>query len=152
LTNRCEEEGVAQMTTTQKIELGKLFFEEGLPGFQDLQFYQLLQVDPDLPFFVLQAMENEDVQFYVIEPFVYFKEYEFELNEQSKNALKIQENTPVAVLNIITVRPDGQVTANMKAPIVINQENRMAKQVILNEESYSIRQPLFQVRTHAASE
>ena len=140
------------MTTAEQIKMGKLFFEEGLPGFQQLQFFQLTQVDPDAPFLVLQALENEEVQFYVMNPFLYFKEYEFTLPEQVKIGLKVNEDTPITVLTIMTVRSDGQVTANMKAPIVINQENRMAKQVILNDENYSVRQPLFQVRSRVAGE
>jgi flagellar assembly factor FliW len=138
--------------TAFNIELGKLFFEEGLPGFQHLQFFQLLQVDPDAPFFVLQSTEDQEVQFYVIEPFVYFMDYEFTLPDQVKKDLNLVEDKHVVVLNIIAVQPDGQVTVNMKAPIVINQENRMAKQVILNDESYSVRQQLFQVRTRSAVE
>lgn len=140
------------MTTAEHIELGKLFFEEGLPGFPQLQFFQLRQVDQDAPFFVLHSLEKEEIQFYVIDPFLYFKDYEFTLHDQVKQALRLNDESPVAVLNIITVRSDGQVTVNMKAPIVINQENRMAKQVILNDENYSVKQPLFQARTTAAGE
>lgn len=141
------------MTTAEQIELGKLFFEEGLPGFQQLQFFQLLQVDPDAPFLLLQALENEEVQFYVMNPFTYFKDYEFTLPDQVKIGLKLNGESPaVSVLSILSVHPDGQITANMKAPIVVNQENRMAKQVILHDETYSIRQPLFQVSTKVAGE
>jgi len=139
------------MTEQNKIEVGKLFFEEGLLGFQHLQFFQLLQEEePDSPFFSLQSMEDKDVGFLVVDPFVFFKDYEFRLHDQAKETLHIKEETPVYILNIVTARSEGQVTVNLKAPIVINKENRMAKQIILNDENYAIRQPLFQLKTTAS--
>jgi len=138
--------------SSNKIEVGKLYFEEGLPGFSQLQFFRLVRQEEENPFLLLQSLEEENVEFWVVDPFVFFKEYEFELHQPSKDVLRVKEDTPIAVINIVTVRPDGQVTVNLKAPIIINQSNRMAKQVILNEEKYQVRQPLFQMRTKAASE
>jgi len=134
------------MNTEKTIEVGKLFFEEGIPGFPDLQFYRLIQEEADSPFFSLQSIEDEQVGFWVVNPFIFFKEYEFVLHDSVKSLLHIKEETPVAVVNIVTIRQGGQVTVNLKAPIVINQENRMARQVILNDENYSVRQPLFQLQ------
>lgn len=138
------------MSTQANID--KLYFEDGLPGFPQLQFFSLTQQEPDSPFYILQSLENEQVSFYAVDPFPFFKEYEFILPQQTKASLHIQEETPVAVINIVTLRQDGWVTCNLKAPIVINKANRMARQVILNDESYNVRQPLFQVPQKAANE
>jgi flagellar assembly factor FliW len=143
---------VLLMTAGNTIELGKLFFEEGLPGFLHLQFFQLIQEEPESPFFSMISMEDEHVSFCLIEPFTFFSTYEFTLPNHAKQSLKIDDQTPIAVLVIVSFRSDGQVTANLKAPIIVNRQNRMAKQVILNDEDYQIRQPLFQLRAKAASE
>ena len=140
------------MSTSNQREVGKLYFAEGMPGFADLQFFQLQQAEPDSPFFVLQSLEDEQIGFWVIDPFVFFPTYEFTLPEQAKETLHIKDTTPLSIYTIVTLRPDGQVTVNLKAPIVINRENRMAKQVILSEERYDIRQPLFQLREKASNE
>lgn len=138
---------------TEKVEVGKLYFEEGLPGFQQLQFFRLVSEDTSSPFYILQSQEEgNQVEFWVVEPFVFFKDYEFDLSEQTKKQLRISDSTPVAVLNVVTVRPNGQVTVNLKAPIVINRENRMAQQIILNEEKYELRKPLFQLSVNASGE
>ncbi len=138
---------------TEKVELGKLYFEEGLPGFSHLQFFRLLSEDENSPFYVLQSQEQEEqVEFWIVDPFIFFQDYEFTLPQQAKEQLRITEETPIAVVNIVTVRPDGQVTVNLKAPIVINRENRMAKQVILNDEKYELRKPLFQLSVNATNE
>ncbi|KKX54703.1 MULTISPECIES: flagellar assembly protein FliW [Brevibacillus] len=132
------------MNANQQVELGKLFFEDGIPGFGDLQFF-LLKQEEESPFFLIQSAEEEEVGFWVVNPFVFFPEYEFSLTEAAKTALSIEEDTPIGVFVIITVR-ENQVTANLKAPIVVNLGKRMARQVILQDDRYSIRQPLLEPR------
>ncbi|EST55407.1 flagellar assembly protein FliW [Brevibacillus panacihumi W25] len=133
------------MSGTQNISIGKLFFEEGLPGFPDMQFFNISKEEANAPFYQMNSTEDETIGFWLIDPFVFFPEYQFVLPEYAKASLRLEDQNPsVAVLNIITLREEGQITINLKAPIVINRENRMAKQVILNEESYSLRHPLFQ--------
>ncbi|MGD8190282.1 flagellar assembly protein FliW [Brevibacillus ginsengisoli] len=137
----------------EKVELGKLYFEEGIPGFVNLQFFRLLSEDANSPFYVLQSYEQEEqVEFWAVDPFMFFQDYEFTLPQQAKEQLRITEDTAIAVVNVVTVRPNGQVTVNLKAPIIINRENRMAKQVILNDEKYELRKPLFQLPVTATSE
>ncbi|MBW5468707.1 flagellar assembly protein FliW [Brevibacillus formosus] len=130
------------MNASQQVELGKLFFEDGIPGFSHLQFFQLLQ-EEESPFFLIQSIEENDVGFWVLNPFSFFPDYQFTLPETSKTALRLDEETPVAVFSIVTIRGNDQATVNLKAPIVINLANRMGRQIILQEDSYPIRQPLF---------
>lgn len=131
------------MNTSQKVELGKLFFEDGIPGFSHLQFFQLMQ-EEESPFFLIQSTEDKDIGFWVVDPFVFFPSYEFSLSSVTKEALRINESSPVAVFSIVTIRENNQTTVNLKAPIVVNLSNRMGRQVILQEDSYSIRQQLIE--------
>lgn len=133
------------------IQAGKLFFEEGIPGFPHLQFYQLTQHEPGSPFFSLDSMEETQIGFWLVDPFAFFPDYEFTLSDSAKAALRIEEESPVGVLNILTVRSGNQVTVNLKAPIVINLANRMAKQVILEDDRYPVRQPLVPAHPQHAS-
>lgn len=139
------------MTTSPLIKEKKLYFEEGLPGFAHLRFYELNQTEVGSPFFSLQSIEDEQISFWLVNPFAFVKDYEFTLQELAKAQLQIQEETSIGVLTILTIRPEGTVTTNLKAPIVINQENGMAKQLILNEEQYNIRHLLFKKQAEAAS-
>lgn len=130
------------MNASQQVELGKLFFEDGIPGFSHLQFFQLMQ-EEESPFFLIQSTEEKDIGFWVVNPFSFFPEYQFTLPDVSKEALRLSEESPVAVFSIVTIRGNNQATVNLKAPIVINLTNRMGKQIILPEDTYPIRQPLF---------
>ncbi|WGV59614.1 flagellar assembly protein FliW [Brevibacillus brevis] len=130
------------MNMSQQVELGKLFFEDGIPGFSHLQFFQLLQ-EEESPFFIIQSTEEKEVGFWVVDPFSFFPEYEFELSDVAKNALHVDEESQLGVFTIVTLRGNNEATVNLKAPIVVNLSNRMGRQVILQEDTYSIRQPLF---------
>ncbi|SFK79532.1 flagellar assembly protein FliW [Brevibacillus centrosporus] len=132
------------MSGIQNISVGKLFFEDGLPGFPEMQFFKISKEETDVPFFQMQSTEDVNIGFWLADPFVFLPDYQFDLPDYAKAALRLdEEEASVAVLNMITLREKGQVTINLKAPIVINRNNRMAKQVILNEESYLLRHPLF---------
>lgn len=135
-----------------EVQAKKLFFPEGMPGFSDLYHFHLEQSEPESPFFFLQSLEDEHVGFWVLDPFPFFPQYEFTLPDSVKNQLQIRDGTPIFVCNVITLRPDGQITVNLRAPIVVNEANQTAKQVILIAEHYEVRQPLMQIRAKAASE
>lgn len=130
------------MNASQQVEVGKLFFEDGIPGFSHLQFFQLIQ-EKESPFYLIQSMEEKDVGFWVINPFTFFPDYHFELPSAVKETLRVEELSQIAVFAIVTLRGNNQATVNLKAPIVVNLSNRMGRQIILQEDTYSIRQPLF---------
>lgn len=130
------------MTSSTHIDFGKLYFEEGIPAFAHLRFFHLVKEESSSPIFSLLSLEDENISFWLVDPFSFFKEYEFTLKDQYKDTLKIEDDTQVIVLNIATVRPNNEITVNLKAPIVINLDNKMAKQVILEDDRFQLRQPL----------
>lgn len=128
------------MTTQQNI----LTFPAGLPGLsRDYQKFALLQPDPESPFYLLQSVIDEQVCFILINPFLLFNQYEFDLPTEDKTKLQITTPEQVAVFAIINAS-DGlkKATVNLLAPIVVNTHTKLARQVILNDKRYTIRQPL----------
>jgi hypothetical protein len=55
-----------------------------------------------------------------------------------------------AVFSILTIPQDvTQMTANLKAPLVINLREQIARQVVLQENEYNIKQLMFkELRAH----
>lgn len=140
------------MTQSMETQSKELSFPDGVPGFPQLSRFQLTQEESGQPFFNLKSLEDDQVGFWMIDPFPFFPHYEFTLVDSVKKQLLIEEGTPVSVRTVITVRNEGEITVNLKAPIVINEAKALAKQVILNDENYGIRQPLFETRSSAVSE
>ena len=79
------------------------------------------------------------------DPFLFFYDYQFEIDEKNMNVLKIKEEKDIAIYTMVTV-PIGQVkkmTTNLVAPVVIHVQNREGKQIVLEKSKYTTKHRLF---------
>lgn len=129
------------------IEISKediLHFEQGLPGFEDEKQFVLLPME-GTPFSTLQSVATKELAFFTTNPFLFFKEYDFELVELVQKQLKIEEESDVLVQIILTMQePLEKSTGNLQAPVVINVKENLAKQVILTDNKYRTRHELLE--------
>ncbi|MBS4178280.1 flagellar assembly protein FliW [Lederbergia citrea] len=121
-----------------------LTFEKGIPGFPDEKKFTLLPL-PDQTFIsVLQSVETSALAFVVADPYSFYEKYDFKLDENTVELLDIKGAEDVSAFVILTVRDPFQAsTANLQAPVIVNVKTNNAKQVILNEENYKTKHPLF---------
>lgn len=118
-------------------------FPQGLPGFEQLRTFTLIAIDPELPFSYLQSVEEANVSFLVVDPFVFFPDYEFDLPESVQLELDIRRPEDIQVWSIATVQGNLQeATVNLLGPIVINLASGKGKQVILHNTEYQVRHKL----------
>lgn len=119
-------------------------FEYGLPGFQNLKKFVLIPLDDHLSLAVLQSTEEVEVGFVVAYPFVFKKDYAFDISEEDKEDLKIEKEEDVVAYAIITLMETfQQSTLNLLAPIVINSGKKIGKQIVLQDSSlYPLRYPI----------
>lgn len=118
---------------------------DGLPGFTDYKEYVLLILAEDSPFMIFQSIEEPNLAFITIDPWRIIPDYEFEISKQVENSLKINNKEEVLVLVIGTIRKKLQdMTVNLAAPLVININSCLGKQVILEDDNFPLRQPVFQ--------
>lgn len=121
-----------------------LTFEKGIPGFPDERKFTLLPLPEQTAISVMQSVETPALAFVVADPYSFFSPYEFALDENTVELLGISGAEDVSALVILTVYdPFETSTANLQAPVIINVKNNKAKQVILNEEDYKTKHPLF---------
>ena len=120
-------------------------FLVGPYGFEELTDYTLL-VEEDSPFFWLQSISDPDLAFLVSEPWNFYEDYGFNLADQVKEKLQLENKEQVFVVNMITVPNDEpeKMTMNLKAPIIINKDDRLAKQIILEETDYPVKYDLME--------
>jgi len=122
----------------------QLSFSEGLLGFAGLKTFVLLDDPQDEIFVWLQSCENPGIAFPVLEPELFFASYHVQLAKSDLAQLEISANDNYRVFTIITIPDDPTLmTANMKAPIVINLKNRKARQCVLQDNTLQIREPIF---------
>lgn len=130
-----------------------IYFEEGIPGFENLHnFLIITDNEEDMPFKWLQAIDNTDIAFVVIDPRVFKPNYTFEIDEELIQALQIEDINHLLIY-VIVVIPDEieKMTANLKAPIIINAKNNKGKQVILDNDEYLIKHPILEELKNAYS-
>jgi flagellar assembly factor FliW len=129
----------------------RLVFKNGIPGFGDETSFVLLPVSENTIFQVLQSTKTPALAFIVTNPFHFFKEYDFTLDDGTLDQLGIQQERDVLVYTILTLKnPFEKSTANLQAPIVINQKNNYGKQVILNHPDYNTRHLFVETQTATA--
>ena len=121
-----------------------IHFPLGIPSFLEEKHFILLPFSDDTPFYILQSTLTENVAFVAINPFEYFQQYEFEINDSTKELLEIESQEDVLILSFLTVAdPFEKTTANLQAPLVINVKKKIGKQMVLNEGVYTTKHYLF---------
>ena len=119
-------------------------FEEGLLGFPEDRKFVILNHPGSGVFKWLQSLDDPELAFVITEPFLFFPDYEFDIDDAFVTGLKIKDPQKVLVYTILVIPPDTKrITANLKAPIIINGDNRKGKQVILLDDKYSTKQYIF---------
>lgn len=123
-----------------------LHFPNGLLGFENRHEFIFLNIPGNEHFKVLQDINNSFLAFLLINPWDFFKDYEIDILDEDLAKLGIDSNQKdkLGVYNIITLGSTLQKsTANLLAPILINTGEKIGKQYILNDSSYSTKHRLF---------
>ncbi|MGM7683394.1 flagellar assembly protein FliW [Cytobacillus sp. Hm23] len=131
-------------------EEGVITFENGIPGFLKKKHFVILPFSDDTSFSILQSTATAAVAFVIIEAFTYFTDYDFQLEDHIIKQLHITSEKDIAVYNILTVQdPFDQTTVNLQAPIVINANKHLGKQVILANTPYQTKHALFKQKAQS---
>jgi flagellar assembly factor FliW len=122
-------------------------FPQGIPGFEQLQQFVIIKPNLELPFSFLQSVEDGEVAFIVVSPFVFYPAYEFDISEDTKQELAIKQETDVLVWNIVSIRESLEdATINLLAPIILNSKDLLGKQIILQGTNYTVKQKLIAIQ------
>ncbi|MBK1670998.1 hypothetical protein CKO28_23610 [Rhodovibrio sodomensis] len=125
----------------------KLEMPRGPFGFSDYTQFALADVpnQPASQFRILQSLEDTEVSFIVL-PTAADNEWIGTADFEAACASYCFDPTTSGLLLIATMRRDtnGQVkaTVNLKAPIVLDTANQLARQVVFTSDAYTIRHPL----------
>ena len=116
----------------------------GMVGFPQLCRYILFQHRPDSPFFWLQSLDRPDLAFVLVNPLLFEPGYQIILSGSDSKLLEIEDAKDIQVWVVVTI-PHGSpesLTANLKAPVVLNVANRRMAQIILENSDYPLKRPI----------
>lgn len=125
-------------------EKNVISFPKGLPGFDHLKKFIIFPVEDNEIFSILHSIEDENIGFVIVTPFDLADDYEFEIEDEIIKRLKIAKKEDIFVKNIVTLSSIlEKITMNLRAPIIINIKENLGEQIILNNEKYLIKYPVF---------
>jgi flagellar assembly factor FliW len=119
-------------------------FQEGLLGFENLK--QFFVVDPGDSTLILwlQSIDDEKIAFPIIEPKIYKPDYVAKLLPADMNSVELESLSQAKIYSILTIPSDiTLMSANLKAPIVINNEKKIAKQIVLQDSKLNVKHEMY---------
>jgi flagellar assembly factor FliW len=118
-------------------------FANGLHGFETHLEFALVPAARE-GLFWLQSVTSRDVVFLLIDPFIASPGFEVDLGVTERATLQLENPMDVLVLAIVTL-PVGNgetPTANLRGPIVLNAQKRVASQIMSAVQSHDVRTPV----------
>jgi len=120
-----------------------IHFEEGIPGFNEYKKFVILR-DEDSDFIFLQPLDIEEVCFITLPPAAIVGDYSFDLSQETVKKLELKNPEDAMILSILNIPEDfKKMTANLRAPIVINVKNNKGIQELLSDENYNMKHQVF---------
>lgn len=120
-------------------------FPQGLPGFEDLRYFIILEIGHTRPIYWLQSTENKYIALPVILTFEILEDYYIDIRDNELEELNVESQNDLLIMNVVVI-PEAieKMTVNLAAPIVINAVRGVGKQIIVDAKTMPIRKPIYE--------
>lgn len=120
-------------------------FGTGLLAFEGLSDYILIDIAENQDFKWLQSLQEPDLCFLLVDPFVANSGYRVELQAEMMERLNIVNAEDALIYTIVTVPAGGfkEATTNLVGPLVINWREKKGIQTVLEKDHLEVKYPLF---------
>jgi flagellar assembly factor FliW len=110
-----------------------LGFPHGIIGFEQCCHWVLLADAENASLGWLQCISQEDVALPVVSPRPFAEGYQVRVTRGQLAALELSQFDQAYVLSIVS-KCDDELTLNLKAPLIVNLDRRLGRQVITCDE------------------
>lgn len=130
-----------------------IMFAEGLLGFENLKKYFVVDPGDSTLILWLQSTEDEKVAFPIIEPKIFKPDYIAKLLPADLNGLELDSLQAAKLYSILTIPANvTEMSANLKAPIVINSAKKVGKQIVLQDSKLTVKHEMYkELKTYIVS-
>lgn len=129
-----------------------IHFPLGLLGFERYQRYILIDSDAAAPMRWLQCVDEGGLALLVVEPSLFFPDYNPRLGSDDRDILQLDPGEePLFACVVVVPEIASQMTINLMAPLALNGNKRMGKQVVLHDSQYTTRHRLIPDESQATS-
>ena len=140
-------------TRFEDLEIGEdqiIEFPLGVLGFPEFRRWILLQASPQSVFFWLQSAEVPDLAFILVQPQLFFSDYQVRTQKEELCAISLDTATDGEVF-VICNRAGDTITANLQGPLVFNARTKQARQIVLCDRHLTTRHELCTTQVAAAA-
>ena len=123
-----------------------LHFPQGLVGYEDQQHWVLLADAGNPAVGWLQSTTDSELALAVISPRRFVTDYRFHVSQQQLGAIELKDLDRAFVL-VVVAKTGGVLTANLKAPLIVNLDRRLGCQIVV-EDDHPVRHILTQRTEH----
>jgi flagellar assembly factor FliW len=113
-------------------------FPWGLPGFEELRTFIMIQLETQDRIFWLQSMDDLNIALPLSDPWLFFPDYDPLMPGFAKLSLDLQNAEDFTILAVMVGTPGGPTFMNLMAPIVVNLKSRIGRQVPLEGTKYTV--------------
>lgn len=130
-----------------------LHFVRGMFGFEDEKRFLVLPFSEDRKLLCLQSLDTPALAFVMIDPFTLHTAYAPVLQPEELKLLQVDDSHDLFFYALCAVKePISNSTVNLKCPIAIHDEARVAMQVILEDNTFGMRHLLSEFETQSSEE
>ena len=120
-------------------------FRYGLPGFEMLTRFVIRKIPKYEPLRILRSEEDSNISMMIADPRLLQLEKPIRIPFAYQQQLHIEQPTDMQLYVILRYDAKAErLTANTKAPIVVNTARRMGLQIILEDPVLRVEQRLFE--------
>jgi len=125
-------------------ETDVIHFPEPLQGFELSPEYIIIRFDDDDDSLLcLQSMVDPNLAFVLVNPFYLIEDYAPSITMEDLDTLEAEQNTPLAFYAVAVIHENWMdSTINLRCPIAVNPEKQLGKQLIMDQNAYSMRHPI----------
>ena len=113
-------------------------FPWGLPGFDELRTFLVLQIPAQPDIVWLQSLDDLSVALPLADPWAFFPAYDPKMPHFAKLSLDLEQPEDFTIMSVMVGTSGGRTFINLMAPVVLNLKRRIARQVPLEAGGYTV--------------
>jgi flagellar assembly factor FliW len=127
--------------TASSLTLPTIELAAPMPGFPAHRRFVLVRLDEDGLLYALTSLDDSELRFLVVPPMPFFPDYAPVIGDETLEILGGPDPDQLLLMLVVTAG-ESVTSANLLAPIVIDQASRRAVQVVLTGSGLPVRAPL----------
>ncbi len=114
-------------------------FTKPILGFDECTQYILVEKESIFPTFWLQSVNNPKLAFPVVSPFSINEDYSIKLQNHDLVDIRLKDINDILIMTLMVVpQVLSSIRTNLRAPIIYNPVNKVAKQLVLYDDKYPV--------------